>query len=64
MTIFLRNQREGGTHVIIDTADNTVFEIPSTEWPRIARLPNEQQRQALEDLILDMQRRKTQEAQP
>lgn len=50
MTMIVREHRGDGTSAIVDTSDNTVFEIPTASWPPIAALPNEQQRAALEDL--------------
>lgn len=48
MTVFVRDHRGDGTSTIVDSADGTVFEIPTAEWPAIAALPNEAQRAALE----------------
>lgn len=50
MTIFVRDHRGDGTSTVVDSADNTVFEIPTSAWPAIAALPNEQQRAALEEV--------------
>lgn len=54
MTIYVRDHRGDGTSAIVDSTDNTVFEIPTRAWPEIASLPNERQRAALEHMVIQM----------
>lgn len=61
MTTYVRDHRGDGTTVVVDSSDNTAFEIPTDDWPAIAALPNEQQRAALEDLKLRMAQLRNQE---
>lgn len=55
MTIFLHSHLGDGLSLIVDTSDKAQFLIPTDEWPRIAGLPNEEQRTRLEQIKAEHQ---------